>query len=134
MFPRAILRKTRRAMARFKFWDRPVLLPDKLICLKTAVGFSIANNVCGDYFEFGVYEGKSFIQAYLHHQRLFLQYRRRQIGKASEFTEQKVRFIALDSFEGLPQVNERDLPLHWRGKNVFRCPRDRFEETLRKGK
>ena len=42
-----------------KSWLEDFYWLDKLKCLETAVRFSISNNIAGDYFEFGVLEGKS---------------------------------------------------------------------------
>ena len=47
----------------------------------------------GDYLEFGVYKGRSFIEAY---------------KKSKEMKFDKMRFFAFDSFEGLPELGKND--------------------------
>lgn len=88
---------------------------DKLNCLEIAIHFTKANNVVGDYFEFGVLGGKSFLYAYSCFKNL---------GK-------KVRMFAFDSFEGCPEVNDDDIPEHWRKGGFMVCPKKEFINNIR---
>ncbi len=122
-----------RRLARKAFhYLRGPVPPKRLAALQTAIEFSVKNNVEGDYLEFGVFEGESFVYAYhwindyRQGQREFL---RRQ-GIAPKPGESP-RFFAFDSFEGLPAVVDRDVPPHWRDK-AYNCSLERFLGNLKK--
>ena len=68
----------------------------------------------GDYLEFGVYVGKSFVSAYhlAQHQGL-----------------KDMRFYAFDSFEGLPKLKGEDSEDVF-SKGDYSCGVDRFKEIL----
>lgn len=68
----------------------------------------------GDYLEFGVFEGNSFLHA--HHRG-----RRRMPW---------MRFFAFDSFEGLPEPEGFDEGGEFHG-GQFACSQSRFEQNLR---
>jgi hypothetical protein len=71
------------------------------------------SEVEGDYFEFGVFAGNSFINAYYHLQASF-QENWRQCAEGGEEAArlQKIwnsmRFFAFDSFQGLPKIEGAD--------------------------
>lgn len=103
--------------------------------LISAINFVISNNIEGDYMEFGVFKGESFILAYQTYTHLFERYRKMNIGKPNiPFLNQKVRFFAFDSFEGLPENEDPDIPLHWTGDQPMSYPKYLFEKNLKKAK
>lgn len=84
------------------------LFPDnRLPSFRRVFSHIRTNNVPGDYLEFGVFRGQSFIMAY-------------QLG------HDEMRFFAFDSFEGLPKDEE----LWERGQ--YACTEDHFRRALRK--
>lgn len=70
--------------------------------LDFGVETAVLNNVRGDYHEFGVFEGRSFIKSAL----AFKQ----QLPKEEYDTMQ---FWAYDSFEGLPETHDKYAPSHF---------------------
>jgi hypothetical protein len=84
--------------------------------------FEIAggNGVVGDYYEFGVWTGRSFAKAYPQAKLFF-----------DAETFETMRFVAFDSFEGLPDSAEKFLPSGY-GKGAFSAPQKRFEAACRK--
>ena len=63
---------------------------------------AVMNNVSGDYHEFGVFEGRSFIRNALSFQRLL-----------SKNDFDAMNFWAYDSFEGLPETQDKYAPSHF---------------------
>lgn len=103
--------------------------------LDTAIAFSIANNVLGDYLEFGVFEGSSFIYAYHLLKRRKADYGRARANQdLTGYLSHRPRFFAFDSFEGLPVVEQSALPIHWRGTGAMKCAQDQFTRNLRTAK
>jgi O-methyltransferase len=102
--------------------------------LTMALGFSMANNVIGDYLEFGVWQGESFIHAYQKHERALKAYRRVRTTGDTSYLHYQPRYFAFDSFEGFPDVDESELPLHWRGAQAYSTPQAEFEANLRAAK
>lgn len=105
----------------------------KVNALDTAIGFTIANNILGDYFEFGVFRGKSFIHAYHYYRAMFARCREGNPGYAAlPFFQQSPRFFAFDSFEGLPPTGDA-LPAHWTGERAMSCDQTTFARNLEQG-
>lgn len=103
----------------------------KFNCLEIAIDFVVANNIIGDYLEFGVFSGTSFVHAYHSYVKRFAKYKANQTTfPDNSFLHQSTRFFAFDSFEGLPQVFDPDIPLHWRGPNVMKCEKSSFIDKL----
>ncbi len=86
--------------------------------IETAFGFAFNNGVSGDYLEFGVYQGRTFTDAW---------------EASCRYTMSDMRFHAFDSFEGLPEPGREDEGGGFSG-GQFRCERDKFEATLRRRK
>jgi hypothetical protein len=77
------------------------------------------NRVKGDYAEFGVFNGSSFITAY----------------HLAQLERQKnMKFYAFDSFEGLPKPERKDInsDSDWK-KGDFSCSLENFKRNLKRG-
>jgi hypothetical protein len=103
-------------------------------CINTAVRFICWNQVPGDYLEFGCYSASTFCLAH----RLFASTRAsvaEQLNDADKgrFLQDKPRFFAFDSFEGLPESERADhhpyLPMHWK-KHSYAMTQADFESKL----
>lgn len=70
--------------------------------LDFGVETAVLNNVRGDYHEFGVFEGRSFIKSALSF---------KQHLPKEEYDE--MQFWAYDSFEGLPETMDKYAPSHF---------------------
>jgi O-methyltransferase len=81
--------------------------------LAQAFEFAKINNVQGAYFEFGVWRGKTFKMA-------------RRMARRYGYTPTK--YFAFDSFEGLPEVNDR--PYEVWSKGQFACSEDVFHSII----
>lgn len=75
---------------------------------------AVMNNVSGDYHEFGVFKGRSFIR----NARSFF-----SLLKPEEAATMK--FWAYDSFEGLPETHDEYAPSHF-GKGAFSASQAEF--------
>ena len=84
--------------------------------LETAFELVYNNGVRGDYLEFGVYEGRSFVEAW---------------DAADRYRLTEMRFYAFDSFTGLPEIGPDDAGGPFR-RGQFRASRGLFEERLRR--
>lgn len=78
---------------------------------------AVLNDVVGDYHEFGVYQGRSFIRNALHFKRLLG-------ARADDMT-----FWAYDSFEGLPETHDPYAPAHF-SKGAYAAPQDLFLKNV----
>ncbi|MFN0118419.1 MAG: TylF/MycF/NovP-related O-methyltransferase [Elusimicrobiota bacterium] len=106
-------------------------------------GMIFSSHMRGDYLEFGVYQGRSFIEAYKQYQ-LFAKWMADEM-KSSESWRRKVaqtyidyqpKFYAYDTFEGMPDNNEGSVNF---AKGTFlgnedkvraECLKNRFPESL----
>ena len=80
--------------------------------------FLVGADIPGDYLEFGVYKGTTFIYAY----------------KSLSYLFGDMRFIAFDSFEGLPQPTGIDSLLGYTSnfhEAEFKCDLETFSENLK---
>lgn len=68
-----------------------VYLPEIHIFFQKAMNFISTNRIKGDYLEFGVYGGNTFTSAYYF----------------AKLYKLKMRFYAFDSFNGLPEVDDK---------------------------
>lgn len=71
----------------------------------------------GDYYEFGLFRGFTFLTAY---------------QEAASLGLKEMRFYGFDSFEGLPEVEESEVGEGQFFKGQFACSRDAVEANLRK--
>jgi O-methyltransferase len=88
--------------------------------LHFAIDTAAGNDLAGDYYEFGVLKGRSFTLAYR---------RARMRMRASNFAP--MRFVAFDSFEGLPESNDPALPSQYK-KGAYAAPQSVFEANCRR--
>ncbi|BBK31743.1 macrocin-O-methyltransferase TylF [Stella humosa] len=99
----------------------------------------------GDYLEFGVFRGSSFIQAYFSAMQIvagFLGGRWDAAGGKDDPTDmskvwarqqwEQMRFIAFDSFSGVPKPGKIDSILPIFREGAYAAPRDEFLKELRK--
>lgn len=84
--------------------------------IHTAMAFVSNEGVEGDYLEFGVFRGRSFVEAW---------------HAASYWERRAMRFVAFDSFAGLPEIAGVDAGGPFRRAD-YQAPRSEFEATLRK--
>lgn len=89
------------------------LIAPRYVILDLAMQFVFCSKTEGDYMEFGIYEGSTFIHAF----------------KSAEANKLKyMRFYAFDSFSGLPEPTEEE-KLHF-SKGMFTCSINKFKENL----
>lgn len=85
---------------------------DALGALHRAWGYIHANSICGDYYEFGVYNGASLYNSWLsfRHFRNAMQYGQNLPYERSDavqtFLTDRPRFYAFDTFAGMPDNDE----------------------------
>jgi O-methyltransferase len=128
---KATLRALRQAAGRFVILPPPPKSKQDTIIWKAAEILS-AELVEGDYIEFGVYQGRSFIEAYQLTKEVYARY----VGFSQEYRDRMsaawhgMRFFAFDSFAGLPHSGPLDAsPAFVEG--TFVCDVDRFSANLR---
>ena len=99
-------------------------------CLQTGASFVAWNQVDGDYLEFGVYRGGSFIAAFQ-----AIEKNRRNVGSAnrgsselSQWLAKRPRFFAFDSFAGLPG-GEAERQSDY-GEGAYACTEDMFRRNV----
>ena len=106
--------------------------------LQDAFKFWINECIEGDYYEFGVFEGDTFISAITGFERA---YHRRQaasirLGDSKSACDRRegifgaATFHAFDSFEGLPKLSASDVGTEDFSESQFFCPVDRFRKNL----
>jgi len=85
-----------------------------------AIDTLAGNEIPGDYYEFGVFRGRSFS----------LVFRRLRTALPRKFFE-GMRFVAFDSFAGLPETRDPAAPTHYH-KGAYSYPRQQFERNVRR--
>jgi len=111
---------------------------DKASVLHWVWGYVITNQLKGDYIEFGVYKGFTFIESWrqwLHFEGWILnqltsteKWRQKQWSNYSEF---KPQFYGIDSFEGIPENDESDL--YFSGGSFLASKEDVYRSCLKNG-
>ncbi|MDD5570120.1 MAG: macrocin O-methyltransferase [Bacteroidales bacterium] len=97
-----------------------------------------SDKIEGDYLEFGVFRGDSFIHAYNCVRKAFKQATERNIWNTEEDCRErgriynKMRFFAFDSFQGLPDIKNIDSTSKDFVKGKFSCSEGEFNENVRK--
>lgn len=85
---------------------------------RDAANFVVFNQIPGDYYEFGVYQGNALLRVNHWMKTHWNEFKQTIVGKDIEagkkdnFVTQK-RFFVFDSFEGLPGSEEASTPVHF---------------------
>lgn len=99
-----------------KILNRRLLALEEEYFFFKAWNYLRSQKIEGDYLEFGVYQGKSFIKS---------------VSNAQRHHFPSTEFYAFDSFQGLPEPEQRD-PIYHGGQ--FSASRAKFEKNLQRGK
>src|SRR5689334_9741754 len=121
-------------IAQAGFVRGPLQRNDRIGMIERAWGLVFSNHIKGAYYEFGLYKGQSFLnawQAYLRHQRWAEnqlmapeQWRKDAI---SDFCKFQAMFYGFDTFEGIPKNQEGCANY---GGEHFRCSEDEVRRSL----
>jgi hypothetical protein len=94
----------------------------------------------GDYYEFGVFRGGSFIQAHWALTRAFEErsrqndhgvYEHDSIARIKQY--QEMRYVAVDSFQGLPEIVGLDKITAEFEQGKYCCSQDQFIKNIAEG-
>tara|TARA_R110000868_G_scaffold153644_10_gene379178 strand:+ start:11404 stop:12126 length:723 start_codon:yes stop_codon:yes gene_type:complete len=103
--------------------------------LHKAWGHVFTNHLRGEYVEFGVYHGGSFLESYAQFKKfkswLSVQTKHEEEWRrkvASSYVDYRPEFIGLDSFEGMPENDEDN---HTFSKGTFLSSYDSVESKCR---
>jgi len=114
---------------------RFVILPDNTIISKAAKLIA-SEKVAGDYLEFGVYTGSSFASAFHAIRRAFEEQSSFNIWNTPQDVIERrqlwrrMRFVAFDSFKGLPAPGRVDAQSRDFLEGKFACSQRQFEENI----
>jgi O-methyltransferase len=128
-----ILHPVRKLAARFVTVEEPYY-GDTIIY--KAANIIAAEKVEGDYLEFGVFNGSSFIQAHRIIKAVFEQKQKLHAGRTEEDAVEirriwdEMRFFAFDSFQGLPEPHAFDKESGDFAKGKYTCTERSFRENL----
>jgi len=108
----------------------------RMTLIEKAARFIANDKIAGDYLEFGVFRGESFVQAY-HAIRNTFENRIAMTYNASAVDRQErqrlldeIRFFAFDSFEGLPPLEGVDQLGDDFSAGQYACGLDEFRNNL----
>jgi hypothetical protein len=130
-----MLQPVRRLAARFVNVE-PVTSEDGI--MRKAASLIAAENVEGDYLEFGVFRGSSLISSYDLIKQAYEQdlaaneWRTEQDRERTRRTWDGMRFFAFDSFQGLPQPSGGDRDTNDFAMGQYSCTEDKVRENLAK--
>jgi hypothetical protein len=93
------------------------MTPETLPAITSALELVRAEGLAGDYFEFGLYRGVTFLHAQTEAQRLGLS---------------DIRFYGFDSFAGLPEIGEVDVAAGIWEAGDYACSRAEVDAYLTK--
>jgi hypothetical protein len=92
-----------------------------LSALDVAIDLAVGNQVEGDYLEFGVYQGGSFVHAY-----------KRLTANENQYgIQNQARFFAFDAFAGLPTTGDDLRPSQYQ-TGAYAASEAQFLRTLKK--
>ncbi|MBK9253354.1 MAG: hypothetical protein IPM70_16490 [Proteobacteria bacterium] len=100
-------------------------------CVRAAASHVVWNELQGDYLEFGVFAGASFIEAFhsfAYHSRKRRQSMHSMHAEHAATNTPARRYFAFDSFEGLPDSPERKHADYFQGS--YSCSREEFERNV----
>lgn len=137
---RNLLDPIRKFVARFVNPDGIFATSRWIQPIELAAEFMRSENVQGDYLEFGVFRGDSFIDAYHKIERTIKEgpyvemfYKDYSEKWDVNTTTRPIRYFAFDSFEGLPETKDIDKhPLYSKGR--YACSVQEFQEILKSNK
>ena len=127
-----------RKLSEMRTRGRVAPTPPVSLLLQNAFKFCINECIEGDYYEFGVFEGDTFISAIKSYEKI---YNRRQaaslrLGDSVNTRDRRqeifraATFHAFDSFKGLPKLSTSDSGTDDFTESQFCCSVDRFRENL----
>jgi O-methyltransferase len=99
-----------------------------------AAAYIVKNQIRGDYVEFGVYKGTSFIEMFnqvTDYSRTFFSHGAKSTGIPNYF--ENMRFHAFDSFEGLPDTDNSENPIQY-FRGAYKSTEGIFKDRLRAAK
>jgi len=97
---------------------------------KWASAYVIKNQIEGDYLEFGVYKGVSFIETYNQikdYSKIFYKNGPKSPNEKNIFND--MRFHAFDSFEGLPETKNPSNPIQY-FSGAYSASEDEFRKRI----
>lgn len=96
----------------------------------------VYHQVEGDYYEFGVFSGRAFINAFKAFEEIYKTATQENMWSSHEDVVErmrrweKMRFIGFDSFQGLPDPRGIDDQEWGPGKGKFACTKTHFEKNI----
>jgi len=125
-----------KALGRPPGYPKPRVGSDATL-IEKAARFTVCEMVEGDYLEFGVYRGHSFVAAYRAITEAFRQRISQEAGGASAEQQgrrrrlwEQMRFFAFDSFEGLPELRGIDLETEDFAGGQYAASKDEFIRSV----